>query len=447
MSTIFNNLFSINGVIDTGNSVLQNMNEIASACGSWITYDINQGKWAVVINQAGSSVVSFNDSNIIGGISISSTSLTEVYNAVEIEFPHKDLRDQKDYVKLSIPLVDRYPNEPDNVLSIKTELINDPLQAELIAARELKQSRIDKVIQIRTDYTTLELAAGDLISVTNTIYGFSSKVFRIIKIDEEDADDGTIIFSITALEYSDSIYSTAGLVRGERNRNSGIASKSVNAAVQASDYAYTSNAVTTALNNDQQLLYYLVAALGNFKMPTYDSIIVGTAAAGINTSYNSWNGASSPEFTGIINSTTTNGLAGQAWVSLAIITYTIDSAQPYSQTSLIFNVNLPEGNIVYSTGTVSGFYSSYVAVYYNTGTVFDSATAVLIDYKRAGLTTSSVPFQFNTPSAGVYSFIIIPARTYDISSGGFYPPISFGSTKTNAQGYAASVSGILLLVY
>ena len=253
MSTIFNNLFSINGVIDTGNSVLQNMNEIASACGTWITYDINQGKWAVVINQAGSSDASFNDTNIIGGISISSTSLTEVYNAVEIEFPHKDLRDEKDYIKLNIPLVDRYPNEPDNVLSIKTELINDPLQAELIAARELKQSRIDKVIQFRTDYTTLELAAGDLIDVTNSIYGFTSKVFRIIKVDEEDADDGTIIFSITALEYSAGIYSTAGLVRSERTRNSGITSKSVNPVIKANDYAATTSAVKSNFNTLLQL--------------------------------------------------------------------------------------------------------------------------------------------------------------------------------------------------
>lgn len=245
MSSIFNNIFSINGVIDTGKSVLENMNEIASACGSWITYDINQGKWAVVINQAGSSIASFNDSNILGGISISSTSLTEVYNAVEIEFPHKDLRDEKDYIKLNIPLVDRYPNEPDNVLSISSELINDPMQAELIASRELKQSRIDKIIQFRSDYTTLELTAGDLIDVTNSIYGFSNKVFRIITINEEDADDGTIIFNITALEYSAGVYSTSGLVRSARNRNNGITSKSLNTATTASD----NNANTTSLTN------------------------------------------------------------------------------------------------------------------------------------------------------------------------------------------------------
>jgi hypothetical protein len=167
MTTFFNNIFSINGVIDTGRPVLQNMHDIAAASGCWLTYDITAGKWSVIINQVGSSVASFNDSNIIGGINVSSTGLTEVYNTVEIEFPHKDLVDKKDYIKFSIPAGDRYPNEPDNVLTINSELINDPIQAELIAARELKQSRIDKVIEFRTDFSKVGLRAGDLISVTN----------------------------------------------------------------------------------------------------------------------------------------------------------------------------------------------------------------------------------------------------------------------------------------
>lgn len=245
MSTIFRNIFSINGVIDTGRSVLQNMNEIASAAGCWITYDITDGKWSVIINQAGSSVASFNDTNIIGGINVSSTGLTEVYNSVEIEFPHKDLVDQKDYIKFSIPTVQRYPNEPDNVLSITTELVNEPIQAELIAARELKQSRVDKVIQFRTDFSKLGLKAGDLISVTATPYGFSNKMFRIISLQDEDTDDGNIVINITALEYDANIYSTSGLIREARIRNSAIVNKNNNPALLASD----NNAITSSLSS------------------------------------------------------------------------------------------------------------------------------------------------------------------------------------------------------
>jgi len=272
MSTIFNNLFSINGVVDTGNSVLQNMNEIANAAGCWMTYDITDGRWSIVINQAGSAVASFNDSNIIGGINISSTGLTEVYNAVEIEFPHKDLVDQKDYIKLSIPSEQRYPNEPDNVLSIRTELINDPIQAELIAARELKQSRIDKVIQFRTDFSKIGLKAGELISVTNSVYGFTNKVFRIITLQDEDADDGQIIISITALEYDADVYSSSGLTRSVRLRNSSIVNKNNNPALAVLDQSG------------------LARQLANVGVPVYDFIVLGQTAAAVQAAYNAYAG-------------------------------------------------------------------------------------------------------------------------------------------------------------
>jgi len=216
MSTIISNVFSINGVVDTNQSVLANMNAIASAAGAWVTYDASQGKWAVVINTTGSSVASFNDNNIIGGINVNSTGLNELYNSVEIEFPHKDLIDQRDYIRFDIDAGERYPNETDNTLTINSDLINDPIQAELIAARELKQSRIDKIINFKTDYSKIDLKAGDLIDVTSSQYEFSAKVFRVIKISEEDQDDGGLIIDITALEYSADVYSTASLARSVR---------------------------------------------------------------------------------------------------------------------------------------------------------------------------------------------------------------------------------------
>jgi hypothetical protein len=235
MSTIIPNVFSINGVIDTKQSVLQNMNTIASAAGAWVTYDINQGKWAVIINQTGSSISSFNDSNIIGSISVSTTGLTELYNSVEIEFPNADILDQKDYIKFEIPDGDRFPNEPDNELQIKMDIINNSVQAELIASRELKQSRIDKVIEFRTDFTKLGLKAGDLIDVTNSALGWTAKVFRIMRIVEDDADDGVFSLSIQALEYNADVYSTAGLTRTARSIRPEIPAKKNNTATTSSD--------------------------------------------------------------------------------------------------------------------------------------------------------------------------------------------------------------------
>lgn len=226
--------FKINGVLDTNQNVLANLETLASAAGAWLTYDITQGKWSVIINTTGSSVASFDDSNIIGGINVSSTGLTELYNSVEIEFPHADIKDRKDFIRYDIASEERYANEPDNLLQIKFDCINDPIQAAAIASRELKQSRIDKIIEFRTDYSYLGLRAGDLIDITNDVYGFVNKVFRIIRIEEQD-DDDTFTISISALEYDSLVYDVSGLTRTDRFIDNTIVNKNNNDTVQDLD--------------------------------------------------------------------------------------------------------------------------------------------------------------------------------------------------------------------
>lgn len=241
------NAFRINGVVDTSRPVLENLNALCSAAGCWMTYDITTGLWSVIINRSGSSTKSFDDSNILSSINVSGTGITEAYNKVSIEFPHKDLRDQTDYIDLSIPLVDRYPNEIDNTLTISTDLVNDPVQAQYLANVELKQSRVDRVVEFRTDYSSLGVRAGDLIDITASMYGWTNKVFRVIKIDEADTDDGIIELSITALEYDADVYDTTGLVRETRSKKTGIVPKAANTAVVKSDNDATSSSLTNSL--------------------------------------------------------------------------------------------------------------------------------------------------------------------------------------------------------
>jgi hypothetical protein len=235
MSTIKSSAFTISGVIDTNKPVMQNINTLATAAGCWVTFDINQGKWAVVLNQAGSSIKSFTDANIIGAITISGTGIAELYNSVQVDFPHKDLLDQKDSIVYSIASENRFSNEQDNTLGFQLDCVNDPVQIETLAIRELKQSRIDKVIRFSTDFSSLGLKAGDLIDVTASMYGFTNKVFRILSISEEDGDDHTLVLSITAFEYDSTVYDTTGLTREERTIVNDIRDKSCNTATTSSD--------------------------------------------------------------------------------------------------------------------------------------------------------------------------------------------------------------------
>lgn len=235
MSTIQQNLFQINGVIDTGRSVMDNINQLCTASGCWVTYDTNEGLWSVIINRPGSSVKAFNDSNIIGGINISGTGINELYNKVTVEFPHEELRDQTDYVDLVVQTALRFPNELDNTLNIQLQCINNPVQAQYIGNVELKQSRVDKVIEFRTDYSAIGLKAGDLIDVTTEVYGYVNKLFRIVRLTEVDAEGGGIDISVVALEYDEDVYYQTGITREDRTKKIGIIPKSINTTLGTSD--------------------------------------------------------------------------------------------------------------------------------------------------------------------------------------------------------------------
>jgi len=216
--------YSINGLLATEDTVLNNLEKLTNAAGAWLTYDIHAGKWSVIINKSGTSAYSFNDSNIIGPIRISGTGLDSLYNKVTVTYPHEDLRDQKDVISIEIPAGDRNANEPDNTLNITYDIVTNPVQAELLGFIELKQSRVDKIVTFRTDYSRINVKAGDVIDITSTVYNFDAKLFRVITVREVDTDEGGIDIEITALEYDETVYDTSNLNRYTRTTSTGIVS-------------------------------------------------------------------------------------------------------------------------------------------------------------------------------------------------------------------------------
>lgn len=206
-------LFKFNGVLDTAKPVLSNIETMCNAVGSWFSFDNHSGKWSIIINRAGPSVASFNDTNILGSLVVSSTGLTELYNSVRVSFPHVDLNDTPNYIDISLPLADRNPQEPPNELQMEYDIFNDPVQAQYLAMVELKQNRLDTVVHFTTDFSQLGLKAGDIIDITTEMYDWTAKKFRIINLSEVDEDDGRISIDIYALEYNDSVYDTSDLER------------------------------------------------------------------------------------------------------------------------------------------------------------------------------------------------------------------------------------------
>lgn len=198
--------YQINGVIDANQPVMSNLTELANSCGSWISHSNELGKWGVVINRAETPTRHFTDANILGTIDVTGVGLGDLYNSVRAEFPHRDIRDETDFVRIEIASADRHPNELDNTLELSYPLINDPIQAQLLSFIELKQSRLNRTIKFQTDWSELGVVAGEVVTVTNANYGFSQEKFRVISVVENQGDDGSVILEILAMGYDDAVY-------------------------------------------------------------------------------------------------------------------------------------------------------------------------------------------------------------------------------------------------
>lgn len=216
--------YRINGVLDAGQTVLSNLDRIMSACDSWMTYSAALGQWSVVINKSESAAYAFNDNNIIGDIRLSATDITSSINQVEARFPFKSNRDQASFVNLQTPSGLLYPNEPVNKYSITYDLVNDSVQAQYLANRLLEQAREDLIVSFNTTYYGIQVDAGNVVSVTNADYGWTDKLFRVMKVNEASLPDGQLGARLELSEYNAQVYDDADITQFTPAPNSNLAS-------------------------------------------------------------------------------------------------------------------------------------------------------------------------------------------------------------------------------
>jgi hypothetical protein len=210
--------YRFNGPLDTTKNCLANLQDMVDACDSWMQYSELTGKWKVVINKAYdetpdaltfSQLYSVTNNNLTSGIQVNPTDLNQTFNQVEYQYPNTNIKDQLDFIFIS--LQDDFPsllseNEPVNKLGLKNDLVNNYVQAKFIAIRRILQGREDLIINLQTDYSGIQVEAGDVIRVTNEVYGWTNKLFRVSNVIEEKDVEGNLFARLTAFEYNATIY-------------------------------------------------------------------------------------------------------------------------------------------------------------------------------------------------------------------------------------------------
>lgn len=218
--------YRLDGVVDTTQNCLNNLNQMAECCDSWIQWNELTGKWGVTINrsleQAGSTTATMaviTADEIIGGINVVPSDLNSMGNAIRVNFPNEDLFDQIDFRFYELDSTDMQANEPNNEINLRLPFANNSIQATWLGYKRLWQSRSDIIINFTMDYSGIKIDAGDIIAVNHEWYGWGAKAygngvypgkpFRVTQVKELKDNDGFLAAQITATEYNDDIFQTS----------------------------------------------------------------------------------------------------------------------------------------------------------------------------------------------------------------------------------------------
>lgn len=225
-SSLTMNRFQFDGLLDTDQPIMTNLQLMANSCDCLIKYNEITGLWGVIVQSPTYTVaMALNDSNIISAINVSPLDISNSFNIAEVKYPDGSQQNAFNTVSFDLAVIAPsllYPNEPKNKQQITLQFVNTDVRAQLLANRFLKSCREDLQVQLSINYVGLQLEAGDIVTITNANYGWAAKLFRISKVVENYGSDGTITASLTLMEYNETVFNDASITQFTPAPNTGL---------------------------------------------------------------------------------------------------------------------------------------------------------------------------------------------------------------------------------
>lgn len=220
--------FRFDGPLDTNNTIMTNMQTMASCCDCLIKFNEITGQWGVIVQSPSYSVaMDINDSNMVSAIQITPIDLASSYNIAEVKFADGTAKDTFNSATFDLAIINPsllYPNEPVNKQTISLPLVNNSVRAQYLANRFLEGAREDLQVKVDVNFSGIQLEAGDIVTITNSNYGWVAKLFRISQVVETFGDDGQITASLTLMEYNPAVYDDVNVTQFTPAPNTGIGS-------------------------------------------------------------------------------------------------------------------------------------------------------------------------------------------------------------------------------
>lgn len=178
----FQDRYTADGVINTGDDRLGNLGLFAQAMAGSINY--SQGKWRIRAGAYTAPALTLTEANLAGGgiEIVPFASRRDLINGAKGTFINAD----KGYIEDTFPewsSATYIAQDGGSALStsISLPLVTDPARAQRIAKIAVTRAREQLTLACSCNLSTYHWQVGDMVSVTLARYGFSAKAFRIIQ--------------------------------------------------------------------------------------------------------------------------------------------------------------------------------------------------------------------------------------------------------------------------
>jgi hypothetical protein len=200
--------YQCNGVIETGNQIRANIEQLLASMGGMLTY--SGGKYFIDGAEYKAPALTFTEADVISDIQTQTKqSRRGVYNGVKGIF----VSEEKNYKVLDYPpqISSTYATEDGDPIYLDMALpfVTNNTQAQRLAKIALLKSRQQVVINMTVNLKGLQVKIGDTINVTNDRLSYSSKVFQVIDYSLAIADGGALAVNLACIETASAIYDWA----------------------------------------------------------------------------------------------------------------------------------------------------------------------------------------------------------------------------------------------
>ena len=197
--------YQCNGVIETGNQIRANIEQLLASMGGMLTY--SGGKYFIDGAEYKAPALTFTEADVISDIQTQTKqSRRGIYNGVKGIF----VSEEKNYKVLDYPpqISSTYATEDGDPIYLDMALpfVTNNTQAQRLAKIALLKSRQQVVINLTVNLKGLQVKIGDTINVTNDRLNYSSKVFQVIDYSLAIADGVALAVNLACIETASAIY-------------------------------------------------------------------------------------------------------------------------------------------------------------------------------------------------------------------------------------------------